>query len=106
MNVINTKLVSEKMMSEPVDNQGYYVRMQGDAMLDAGINDNDLLRVTPGAHPEEGSIVLAMVRQDLVIRRYFKNNGRTILMADNVDYPSMLIEEYEAIEICGVVEPA
>jgi DNA polymerase V len=82
----------------------FCVRMQGDAMQDAGINDNDLLRVTTDIKAREGNIVLAMVDQDLVVRRFFLHKGRPVLMAENVDYPAMIINDFDKFEICGVVE--
>ncbi len=85
-------------------NSSFYVRMQGDAMLDAGINDNDLLTITTGVGAVEGDIVLAMIDYDLVIRRFFMHKGKAVLMADNVNYPAIVIGEHEPFEICGVVQ--
>lgn len=87
-----------------VNDNSFFLRMHGDAMLDAGIYDNDLLRVTTNVAPQEGNLVLAMVAQDLVVRRYFVNMGQPVLMAENVNYPAILINDHEVYEICGVVE--
>lgn len=86
------------------NNQSFYIRMQGDAMADAGIYDEDLLQVSPSAQIKEGQLVLALVEQNLLVRRYFKNDFQTILMAENINYPSVVLEADDECEICGLVE--
>lgn len=86
------------------DNNSFYIRMQGDAMAEAGIYDEDLLQVNPTKQAEDGQLVLALVEQNLLVRRYFKNDFQTILMAENINYASVIIETEDQFEICGVVE--
>lgn len=83
--------------------QSFCVRMQGHAMMEAGINDNDLLRVKTCHPPKEGDIVMALVDDEVFIRRYFLDQSRVVLMAENVNYPCMVLDEYDLYEICGVV---
>jgi DNA polymerase V len=105
MSLSKTKIRIKKDVDTTCSNDNaFYIRMQGDAMLDAGIYDDDLLRVNTDAVAREGNIVLALVERDLVVRRYFLNKGRPMLMADNVNLPCMIIEEHDDFEICGVVE--
>lgn len=87
-----------------LQDDSFFVRMQGDAMQDAGINDNDLLRVRPSAKANEGDIVLALVQRDLVIRRFFMDEGRVVLMPENVNFPCMVMDGYDQFELCGVID--
>lgn len=81
----------------------FCVRMQGHAMMEAGINDNDLLQVKTCLPPKEGDIVMALVDDEVLIRRYFLDESRIVLMAENVNYPCMILDQYDLFEICGVV---
>lgn len=72
-------------------------------MAEAGIYDEDLLYVSPASEIEDGQLVLALVEQNLLVRRYFKNDFQTILMAENINYASVVVEANQPFEICGVV---
>ena len=81
----------------------FYVRMAGDAMIDMGINDNDILIVHPSTDPQNGAIVVAVLEGNLVVRRYFSFKEQIYLVPENVNYPATEISHNEEIDICGVV---
>lgn len=97
---IEPKIVLKKRKAN--DNH-FTVRMQGDAMQDAGIYDDDLLSIQARNDADEGDIVLVLVDKELLIRRYFKDSEKTLLMAENINLPCIILDEFDDFEICGVV---
>jgi SOS-response transcriptional repressor LexA len=105
MNKIFDSIEPKIVVKKTKANDNYFtIRMQGDAMQDAGIFHGGLLSVQGNAKANEGDIVLALVDKDLLIRRYFRDQEKTLLMAENVNLPCIVLDEFDSYEICGVVE--
>ena len=51
----------------------FFMRMTGDAMIDAGIFDNDLLIVDRSIEPENDSIIIAVLNGELTVKQIIKN---------------------------------
>ena len=82
----------------------FFVRVAGDSMIDAGINDNDILVVDRSLEPYSGSIVIAVVNGELTVKRLMKNKDSCRLISENPAYPDDLkIDEETPLEIWGVV---
>ncbi|MGW8286687.1 MAG: LexA family protein [Desulfobulbales bacterium] len=80
----------------------FFVRVAGDSMTDAGINDNDILVVDRSLEPCTGSIVIAVVNGELTVKRLLKDKNSCRLIAENADYPDLEIDEEMGLEIWGV----
>jgi DNA polymerase V len=80
----------------------FFVRVAGDSMTDAGINDNDILVVDRSLEPCTGSIVIAVVNGELTVKRLLKDKNSCRLIAENTDYPDLEIDEEMGLEIWGV----
>jgi len=80
----------------------FFVRVAGDSMTGAGINDNDILVVDRSLDPANDSIVIAVVNGELTVKRLLKNNNSCRLIAENPDYPDLEIGEETELEIWGV----
>jgi len=80
----------------------FFVRVAGDSMLGAGINDNDILVVDRSLEPCNGSIVIAVVNGELTVKRLLQNRNSCRLAAENPDYPDLEINEDTPLEIWGV----
>lgn len=86
-----------------MDKHDFYIQMEGKAMIDAGINDNALLRVVPELNVEEGSIVVCRLHDKTIVRKYFKSGNTIFLVPSSVDYPTIEVPCNDMVEICGVV---
>ncbi len=53
----------------------FFARMSGDAMVDHGIYDNDILVIDRSLTPESGSIVMAVVDGEFVVRVFSGLDG-------------------------------
>jgi DNA polymerase V len=80
----------------------FFVRVAGDSMLGAGINDNDILVVDRSLEPYSGSIVIAVINGELTVKRLMKNKKSCRLVAENPDYPDLEIDEETPLVIWGV----
>jgi DNA polymerase V len=80
----------------------FFVRVAGDSMTGAGINDNDILVVDRSLEPCNGNIVIAVVNGELTVKRLTKNKDSCLLAAENPDYPDLEIDEETPLEIWGV----
>lgn len=63
----------------------FFLRANGDSMVDAGINDNDLILVRRTEKAEEGDIVVALVDGENTLKRFFldKKSKKIILHPEN-----------------------
>ena len=80
----------------------FFVRVAGDSMTGAGINDNDILVVDRSLEPCSGSIVIAVVNGELTVKRLLKSRNSCRLIAENAAYPDLEINEETPLEIWGV----
>ena len=48
----------------------FFVRVQGDSMIGAGITDGDLLVVDRSLLPADGDIIIACIDGDFTVKRY------------------------------------
>lgn len=79
----------------------YVMRVAGNSMIGAGINDGDLIVVSRARKPRAGNIVVALVHGDRTLKRLRKREGRHWLVAEAEGYPAIIVDEH--VEIWGVV---
>lgn len=76
----------------------FFVRVQGDSMLDAGIHPNDMLVVDRSLKPISGKIVICAVNGELTVKRLMLENEQWKLRAENPAYPDIpLTEDLETV---------
>jgi len=84
----------------------FFVRVQGDSMVDAGIQDGDILVVDRAIEPKHRHIVLAVVDGQLTVKRLIKRKGEVWLYAENADYAPIKLDPEAGCDIWGVVKHA
>ena len=83
----------------------FLMRVAGDSMRDAGIDNGDLVLIDRAVTPAHGHIVIAVVEQEFVCRRLVKQ-GDLRLQAANPAVADIVPAEGEGLEIWGVVTTA
>lgn len=68
-------------------------------MINAGIHDSDLLIVDRSINPAHNSIIIAVIDGEMTLKRLIRTNGRIILQAENLDYPSIMITNEMNFEV-------
>ncbi len=96
----------------------YFVRVEGDSMIDAGINPGDLLVVDRSLTPVDGDIIIASVDGEFTVKRLrVEGNGelgigngkkravkkRYVLEPGNDKYPVIRIDDGHELDYFGMV---
>jgi len=81
----------------------FFVRVSGDSMRDAGLNDGDILVVDRALDPGGGKIVVAALDGELTVKRIRKQNGKLFLAPENPEFEPIEVGEEACFEIWGVV---
>ena len=81
----------------------FIVKVDGDSMTGAGINNGDLLVVDRSLEAKSGSIVVAVVNGELTVKRLQIDRKRIHLAPENPSYRPIEIKEFSELVIWGVV---
>lgn len=81
----------------------FAVRVNGQSMIDAGIEDKDLLIVDKALEPKDKQIVLAVINGEFTVKRLIRDKDDLYLQAENVNYAPIKINENMDFRIWGVV---
>jgi DNA polymerase V len=81
----------------------FFVKVQGDSMLNAGIHNGDTLIVDRSLEAQSGSIVVAVVNGDLTVKRLRLEGDEVWLLPENEKYAPISIKEGVELHIWGVV---
>lgn len=96
---------SSIVISSSVVGEGsfYILRAEGESMINAGIDDGDLVLVRNQSTAEEGQIVVALIDDVATLKTFFidKANNRIRLHPENDDMQDMY---FDSIKIQGVVK--
>lgn len=84
----------------------YLMRVAGESMRDAGIDDGDLVLIDRAVTPANGHVVIAIVEQEFVCRHLVKRPGELRLHAADPAVADILPAEGEGFEVWGVVTTA
>ena len=80
----------------------FFMRMSGDAMIDAGIFDNDLLIVDRSIEPQNNSIIIAVLNGELTVKRIIKTK-QDIYIETKLKETNIKITEDIDFTVWGVV---
>ena len=81
----------------------FLVRASGESMINAGIFPNDILVVDRSLKAEDGKVVIAVVDNELTVKRYRKKGKNIVLEPENEAYDPIIISEESEAFVWGVV---
>ena len=81
----------------------FFVRVEGESMIGAGIHDKDLLIVDRSLQAKSGSIVIVALNGELTVKCLVLKEGKMELHPKNPDYPIIHLKEEMSVHIWGVV---
>ncbi len=81
----------------------FFVRVEGDSMIGAGIHSGDILVVDRSLKPCHGKIVIAVLNGELTVKRLEQRKGILRLLPENNSYPAVEITAAMDFMIWGVV---
>lgn len=84
-------------------NSTFCVRVNGQSMIDAGIDDGDLLIVDKSLPAENNNIILAVINGEFTVKRLYKRDDDLYLQPENKNYNPIKITPFMDFRIWGVV---
>ena len=82
----------------------FALRVKGDSMINAGINDGDLVVVSPDEQTKNGDIVVAMLNAEATVKRFENLNNKIKLIAENNSYAPIEVKNEDEFKIVGKVK--
>ncbi len=82
----------------------FLLRVKGDSLKDAYIFSGDVVIVNPNLEPINGKIVVAVLDDAAVVKRFFKKANSIELHSENKEYEPIIIKKtYENFKMVGIV---
>jgi len=99
-------LFYKKVPADRVSNgQYFFLKVKGDSMIIAGINEGDLVLIRRQSTVENNEIAVVMVNSDeATLKRVIKTNGSWVLQPENPNYENIIIKNDQARIIGKAIE--
>ena len=82
----------------------FYARVSGDSMIEAGLDDGDLIVIDRSLDHENGKIAVCFIDGEFTVKRIKKKGDKLFLMPQNKNYRPIEIKEGNELIIWGIVE--
>ena len=92
------KTIHSNPLNKSVD---FFLRVQGESMIDAGILHNDLVGVRKTRNAENGEIVVARLEDEVTLKRFKKDSSGIRLVAENKSFSDIRVDETSNFSIEG-----
>jgi SOS regulatory protein LexA len=69
--------------------QAYALKVTGDSMIEAGINNGDIVIIEKDKQPREGDIVVAEIDNEFTLKYFKRRAGKVYLLPANPNYPPL-----------------
>jgi DNA polymerase V len=81
----------------------FYAKVRGQSMIDAGLNDNDLLVIDRSLEPANNKIAVCLLDGEFTVKRLRVEGKEVWLQPENPDYPIINITNDNDFVIWGIV---
>ncbi len=81
----------------------FFIKVDGNSMINAGIADQDVLVVDKSLGPEDNKIAICFVDGEFTVKRLKVDADGICLMPENPDYPPIRITEENQFMVWGIV---
>lgn len=81
----------------------FFVRVEGNSMIGAGIFDGDILVVDKSVSPYDNSILVCFIDGEFTVKRINKIDGSLYLIPDNPNFKPIKINEDSDFRLWGIV---
>lgn len=94
--------LNEHLIKNPATT--FFVRVEGDSMINAGIFPNDMLVVDLSIEPQDSNVVIAFLNGEFTVKRLrIAKNQQITLLPENENYSPIVIKEEMDFRLWGVV---
>ena len=85
------------------NSQCFALRVQGDSMINIGINDGDYVFVKETNSAKNGDLVVALVDDSATVKYFYKENGHIRLQPQNDDMEPIIVQDCKILgQVFGV----
>lgn len=84
-------------------NTTFFAKVKGQSMINAGLEDNDLLVIDRSLQPENNKIAVCYLDGEFTVKRLRVEKNEVWLQPENPDYPIINITEENDFLIWGIV---
>lgn len=81
----------------------FFVRVEGNSMVGAGILSGDILVVDRAPVPHHNDIIVVALSGELMVKRLWEGNGVRQFLSEHEDYPPITVHEQDECFVWGVV---
>lgn len=82
----------------------FLLRVKGDSLKDAYIFGGDIVIVNPNLQPKNGQIVVAILEDAAVVKRFYKKTDKIELVSENPEFKPIVIDKkHPNFKIVGIV---
>ncbi|MDB2419719.1 translesion error-prone DNA polymerase V autoproteolytic subunit [Flavobacteriaceae bacterium] len=81
----------------------FFAKVNGQSMIGAGLDDNDLLVIDRSLEPENNKIAVCFLDGEFTVKRLKVKNDEVWLQPENPNYPIIKITEENDFVIWGIV---
>ena len=79
------------------DNDLFMLKVSGESMIEAGIFDGDFAIIEKVSYAENGSIVVALIENDVTLKRFFKEKNHFRLQPENKAMKPIIVDDCKII---------
>ena len=81
----------------------FYARISGESMVEAGLDDGDLIIIDRSLNPENNKIAVCFLDGEFTVKRLIKRGNKLYLKPENSGYKEIKIENENELLIWGIV---
>jgi DNA polymerase V len=81
----------------------FYIKVNGNSMINAGISDKDILIVDRSLEPQNNKIAVCFIDGEFTVKRIQVEDDCLYLMPENPSYPAIKVTEENELVIWGMV---
>jgi DNA polymerase V len=81
----------------------FYARVKGNSMVDAGIEDGDLLIIDKALEPKDGDVAVCFLDGEFTLKRLCVKDDGVYLMPANAEFKPIRISEENDFLVWGIL---
>jgi len=97
------KIDLNKVVSDKNPLATFYIKVAGNSMTDAGIDDGDILVIDRSLEPADGKIAVCLIDGDFTVKRLKLETDYLYLMPENAAYQPIKVTEDNQFLIWAIV---
>lgn len=93
--ILATENIEEYFNIDSSIKADFALRIKGDSMIEANINNNDIVFIKQQNCCENGEICAVLIEEEATLKRFYKNENNIILQPANKEYQPIIISDGE-----------